>query len=415
MKNWLIILCVAASIAIGGYFYYQQSTGRNLKIAEQAQEAEEWTKARVFASKHLLAHPQDTKATLLLAEATIKDDSLNPQKSLDQAVELLQAIELTADNAAIARLRLAEVLFVEKGMSVAAENAVRESIELDSESVDAHRLLWRILCATSRSFEAEPNFVAALENSPPELHREILVDWFNSQYVRPKFNYPVDNFLGVLAPGQPPTSETQLDRLIVFRNAEMDEPQAIASVAIWFQDSGDSKTALKLLTPFLDLENSFQSNLFVNCAVATFFEMGQFDRAKELLAKWPEERKGDFYYLQWEGIIAQDGDRDFDKAAEFFEESTKVWPGNSDQTVHFRLEKSLRRLGKVPQAEAAKIRTAEIETIMSADNLKRIQNAVENSDKAENVGLIADFYEGLNRPIEARYWRNLEKEPKIRE
>ena len=101
-------------------------------------------------------------------------------------------------------------------------------------------------------------------------------------------------------------------------------------------------------------------------------------------------------------------DRNDQAAISELNQALEIWPGPVDWSLlHFRAQ-SEARLGQREAAEKSRARAKEIELLMELEAQQPLRRALLDLSRADNVGVLAEFYRQLNRPREVEAWKQLQ-------
>lgn len=375
-----------------------------LTKAEQLVELGLWPGVRLQTQRYLALHPSHARARLLLAEAWVKDESIDSQQSAQAALEQLARISSDSELAAVARTQAGRLEFLILCRPERAERLLREAIELAPESPDAYYLLWKILEQTERSHLSADVFWQLYELTPPEDRGSRLRDWYISQLYPTTANADLDRTMGFLEPGEQASLKSQGRRLAHFKTSDPTSSVAYAALAQWFQKQGDVHYASKIIEEALQKVET-QDGFFVATRIRNLIDLGEFDQAQAAFEEWPSLREG-YEYLKWRAVILDEIGGDFESAASAYEEALLVWPGPFDWRLRNRWANCLTRAGRKSDAEQVRAEARVIEEKMDAAIHAELRNALSDLTDTTQLAKVATFYEDLGCVREAKAWRS---------
>lgn len=404
-KLWLFVVAATGLCLIGALstnWYRGRQADDWLQSAEESLANDDWAAARTYSNRLIKRGRYQDPARLILAEATIKDESLRRDKAVQDAVEALALVE--TERVPEARLREAELRLLLLGQPQRADELAREAIRLDSAMAEAYRLRWTILNATSRAQECAPVFWKLYEVAPENQRFALLRQWFVSEFARSNFNIPLDRGLLILGPEETPTLTTSMNRLLAFRNAEPERANNHAALASWFELQADAEQSFKLLQEASSLDDAWDSPLFVGCLVRTCFDLGATEEARSYFAKWPEPHDG-YDYWRARGLIEQEIDHDYAAAFESYSKAASQWPGESDWTLCYRMATCADLNGDSDQAARLRARSDRIKNELHPSNVNALRVELGEGESVEIAKKLVAFYGALDRPREASAWK----------
>lgn len=407
MKKYLVlaVVLILAGIAIwtGRNRYYAASF--RTQAVDRLKNGD-FQGARVFAERSLQYAQRDPETLLVFSEAVYKDPSLPEDKRLRLALDSLSNIRDNAINGYQARVNEASILFFNQKMPVAAELSLQRAARQDPSRHEAWQSLFQIYCCTGRETLTESLFQKMLETSTGRLQKtDVLKAWFASQFALSAFNQRTDEQLQTeqIAPGSIPTSQK---RLLMFRQAEPDQPMAQTALAYWFYLRRDPVQAKKLLDEMDPGMINPADPHFLMAAVNIYFESGDIELAKSLHEGWDDESW--FEYWRQQGVIQQDFGTEYGNAILAYEKALQIWPGPIDPSVYFRLETCLRRVNRQNDAAAYLQRATEMKQVTDLEQIKELLRRMGTGPvDGETCRALAQFYKKLGRDYERRHWLEL--------
>jgi tetratricopeptide (TPR) repeat protein len=399
----LILLLLLVGGTWLGWEIIRANRGRS--AAAQAMRHEAWPQARVELFRYLRLHPADDQSRLMLAEAFACDDSLAGDESAHLAIDQLQRIPDTSPLAAKARTQEGRLRFLVLYEPIEGERMLRRALELAPDSFDANYMLWKLLDLTGRMHLTEPFVWKALETSPIGERPQRMCEWFQTEFSPASGAAPLDEKMGFIGPKDESYLITELRRLQKFRVAEPDSPVAAAALSRLFLRHGIRARAQEFLESAHLVAGAFDDPYYVASWIALRMDLGEFEQAEELFARWPGERSG-YEYWKWEGIICDEVRHDDKGAVAALEKAGAVWPGILDWQLMFRKAHCLVRMKSDSQADQARAQAASIERMMEPDIQRSTRRALKHIEDPEQVALVVDFYRKLGRPREVEFWEN---------
>ena len=404
MLKKLLIIALLLGLAAGGYFGYVQSqTSAELKAAQEAKENEDWSRVRVHARRYLKTDPNNSDARLLMAEAVMKDVDLEFRQSVETAREMLNAID--DENASIARVREAEIVLINLKRIAESLELVDQALESQPIAAEAFQLKFRILCALSRYDDTESLFWNWFENLDESKRTEALRDWYYSQFSTSLFNITTDQFLGILAPSEAPIASTPYYRYRRCLEVEPDKPVLMSAMAAFHLRHQHSENAMKSIQSLIEDEEALTDMLLLNTLIEIYWTDGDFDNAVRYFEMWPESEKDSYRYFRMAGILAQEVDRDFEKALSFYEQAGTSWPGQIDSTIFFRSASCLQRVGRKEDANKKSEIGEKVKALLEPEILLENRKALNRLNESGSYEKLAKFYESFGRQKEADLWR----------
>jgi tetratricopeptide (TPR) repeat protein len=396
----LLILALGAGVPTAVVVIRAQSS---YSAAEELLAHQLWPQARQRLASYLWLHPQDGPARLLMADALVKDESLLAADSAKLAIECLDKIPDNSPVAAEARLRQGGFYLLLLQQPTRAEQQLRKSIELGG-GIPAYQLLWTLLNFSGRSEESEEVFWRVYDLSPPDEQPLRLRDWYLNQFSPLTAHEYLDRQMGILGPQETPTRSTESRRYLRFREREPDAPASHAAVAHWCQQEGDPEFAVRVLEPAAkELPTARSNSFFLAASIASYLDLGQFDKAEDSFQQWPEDDRGHTYW-KWRAIILDDVRGEHEAALEAYDRALAMWPGSADWGLQYRKASCQTRLRKLDEAAATKNRIEQLKAIMTGEAQDRRLAALASLENPEALSEVAQFYRALGRNREAEGW-----------
>ena len=363
--------------------------------------------AEAALENYLRRFPEDSEAILLWAQAVVSGRGRAPEDAARLAMQRLSLIPDQSKLGAEARMREGRLALLVLQQPDLAERKLRRSLELDSTPVDAHYLMWKLYDLTERFQYAEPYFWSTLERTPKEMRPGRLADWYFSQFSPNSGNAELDRRMGFLPEGQYNSDDVVLARLKAFQEHE---PQAVSTAtarAAFLVHLRDRETALQVLEAVSEQADAAGNMFFLATWIDLLLDLGRLDDAKAWFARWGAA-KDHFLYHRTAARVLQIVDRDDQAAISELNQALQIWPGPVDWSLlHFRAQ-SEARLGQREAAERSRARAKEIEVLMELEAQQPLRRALLDLSRADNVGILAEFYRQLDRPREVEAWKQLQ-------
>jgi tetratricopeptide (TPR) repeat protein len=345
---------------------------------------------------------------LVAAEILTRDESLETGPAIARAQTLLSRIPDTDKLGAVARSQQARLSFFVLHRPLEGQRLFEQAIQLDPDYIHARYLLWKLLDLTGRSDSAEPLFWQIYEKTPPADRPFLMREWYMSQFFPASANPLLDIQMGYSDPSKPLQLNPEYVRLKEHRDAEPEEPVNHAALARWFQHDGDHTTALTLLEYGLKIPQADKDPYFLSILLATLFERGDLDRARDLFQGWPEPREG-YEYWRWAGMLADEADRNYPEAVKAYEQALATWPGPVDWRTMYRLANCLARMRQPEAAAAVRAQAKALESQMDTDVHMALRDALDDKNLQDRSKLqsVQEFYRALGRPREVAAWQEI--------
>ncbi len=399
----ILLLFLAVGGAWLGWEVIRAQRGRS--AAAQAIRHEAWPQARRELLRYLRLHPADAQSRLMLAEAFACDDSLNGDESARMALDQLQRIPDTSPLGAKARTQEGRLHFLILNQPIRGERLLRRALEIDPEAFDANYLLWKLLDMTGRMYLTKPFAWKAIEQSPMAERPPLMREWYQTEFSPAAGAAALDEKMGFVDTRDESYLMTEFRRLQRFRLAEPDSAVAAAALSRLFLRQGVRAKAQEFLESARLVAGAFNDPYYVASWIALWMDLGEFEQAEELFARWPGEHSG-YEYWKWEGIICDEIRHDDRGAVAALEKAEAVWPGGLDWQLMFRKAHCLVRMKADREAEQARNKASSIERMMEPEIQRAVRLALKDLDDPVQVAIVVDFYRKLDRPREAEYWEH---------
>ena len=391
----LLLVMIAAT-----FFWWRDSIQQDLKKATQAAARGSWELVVNHLNRYLRYHPDDADSQLLIAEAYIRSDDGEYRENVRRAVFHLQQVKANSELAARARLqegRLSLLLLKEPGT---AERLIKESLRLQSDSLEANLLMWQLLDVTGRHVLSDPYFWQAFELSSPSQRGILLGDWFLSEFYPEQLHAELFRQMGVTAVGKIPAS---VNLLVHFREAEPDAHFLHAALANYYHDLGNLAGTMDLLKESPDVPAAMTDPFFVSVLLEALIDLGEFKKAEDCFKEFPLPHEG---YLYWrsESMYLDFVQHDSAASVQSLRKALATPPGKFDWGLMTRLSVCLQKTGAIEESDQIQKRidtlTREVLTVEDTSLLRNLLRDIRQSGVAEKF---AHFYGkfGLEREVSA--------------
>jgi tetratricopeptide (TPR) repeat protein len=408
MRFFLRCLIVVGVLACAWLGYLVMRSQRGLAEAERLLKRNVFTKAREEIDRYLWLHPRDPAGLMVAAEILTRDESLEGGPAIARAQTLLSRIPDGDKLGAVARSQQARLSFFVLHRPLEGQRLFEQAIALDPDYIHARYLLWKLLDLTGRSDSAESLFWGIYDRTPPADRPFLMREWYMSQFFPASANPLLDIQMGYSDPSKPLQLNPEYVRLKEHRDAEPEEPVNHVALARWFQHDGDHTTALSLLEQGLKIPGAEKNPYFLSILLATLFERGELDRARQFFAGWPEPRQG-YEYSRWAGMLADEADRNYPEAVKAYDQALAIWPGPVDWRTMYRRANCLARMRQPEAAAAAREQAKALESQMDTDVHMALREALDDKNLQDRAELqkVQDFYRALGRPREVAAWKEI--------
>jgi tetratricopeptide (TPR) repeat protein len=391
----LVVAVPAATVA------YRAQTG--LRDAQELLAHQLWPQARERLASYLWLHPDDGQALLMMAEAYAKDEGLPAGTTALEAIRCLERIPSASPLAGSARLQEGRLYFLVLQRPGRAEERLRLAIE-HGAGLPAWQMLWTVLNFTGRADEGQQVFWEVYELTPPAERPFRLRELYLNQFFPVSANEALDRLMGILKPGEGPSRMSESQRYLRFRQREPESPVGHAAVAQWCQQEGDPQFALKVLEAAeRELSAAKTDRFFLSVSIATYLDLGLFDKADECFRRWPADDRSHAYW-KWRAILDDDMHRQYERALEAYDRAIALWPGHSDWRLHHRKVSCLARLKRPQELAAAQARAAEVRDMMKVEGHERLRAALDSLANPQPLTELVDYYRKLGCTREAQAW-----------
>lgn len=402
LRNTIALVVSGAALFAAGVAVRAQY---GLSAAQESAKRGDWAQARSQLRRFLGLHPSDGRALLLMAEALAKDETLPAREAVLSSISYLGQVPDTSPQAAAARLHEARLRFVILLEAGRAEALLREAVEAEPDSFEAHHLLWKLFELTGRSHLAEPTFWRVYELAREGERAVLLRDWYMSQFFPSTAAAELERQLGLSGPDGQPGGKNEAFRFKRFRDAEPDAAVGRAALARWFLLEGDPSFAMTLLDQAAEAVPGIEGDPFyLATRIATLIDLGRVEEAQECLAGWPETQRTGHEYWKWRAVLLEQVGRDFAGALQAYDRALGIWPGPGDWRTQFRKAACLGRLGNHAEAEQVRLAADQVEKLMHDEVQAELRAALGDLTSESKLRIVEDFYRRLGRDREADCW-----------
>ena len=399
---FVIVILVATAIALrSGFWVLHAHSG--LANARTLAELNLWSNAYSELQRYLRLYPEDATARLLIAEALIKDETRG-REAVHEALDHLSHIPDESPHGAQARTHQGRLQLLILHQPERAQKSLQRALQLDSDYFEAHYLTWKLLDLTGRSHLAEANFWKCYELSPAPERAVRLREWYMSQFYPNTANPALDATMGFVNTAREMNIETELARLLGFRNAEPEAPLVYAALAHWFYKDGDPQHAMRVLEVSSSLDTALDNPYFVCTLVGALFDLGRFDEAVAHFERWPGPRQG-YEYWKWRATISDEVRGDYPDAIEFYDKALGIWPGCAEWRLLSRKANCLLRMGRQKEAQEVRSASKVIEGLMDETVHSKLRQHLGQLDSLDGLEEVAEFYAKIGREKESKAWR----------
>lgn len=235
---------------------------------------------------------------------------------------------------------------------------------------------------------------------------KVLREWYFTQFYPVTATTDLDGIMGFRATPADKATEVESNRLFTFRGADPLDPLANAAMARWFvSEEADLPFALDLLDGSLAArpDECRRQPFFMGTLVDVLVDLGEMERAGREFDAWQAAEDSRDSWLA-RGRVEDEVRGDPAAAAAAYEEALAIWPGEIDWRTMNRAATCHARAGDRERAAALRARGAELERLLEEKTQSRLRAALVRLDNAEGLREVADFYETIQRPVEAAAW-----------
>jgi tetratricopeptide (TPR) repeat protein len=403
-------------IAIGGVSFLLFRAHRGLSTAKTSVRRQDWALARQQLGRYLWLYPNDSQARILIAEALVRDDDLTVEEGVLPAIDHLQRVSESAPQFAEARMREGRLRFLILLQPGAAEKLFRQAVAADPKSVDANLLLWKLLDMTGRQSMSGPSFWRLYDLTPERSRGMRLREWYLSEFHPGTANFAFDEMMGFVARGSTSSEGAVFKRLLEFREQDPKSQLTHAALAGWFRLQGDPQHALFLLQQAPKLDALHQDPFFLATRVEVLIDLGEFERATEVMKSWPKPHSG-YSFWRCRGIVNDEVLQDFQTAITDYSRALAAPPGKTDWPMMERKAHCLVLAQRTAEAAEFRKKAKVVEKLMERDVHQRMRRILTELQRPEGLLEMCDFYRKLGRTRELESWqryvRFLKEQPPV--
>ena len=406
--RWQRVLSICGIVAVigSGVFFYVRVES-SLSTAKTHAAHRKWSSARAALERYLKWHPSHAESRWLMAKWLVQDSALKPTESALLAIESLARIPADSEYHTARVVREARLRFLILNQPTQAEVLLRQALQLEDDRfgshADANYLMWKLLDMTERANSSEPFFWNFFAATPPRHKIFQLRAWYLSQFQPGAANEQLDRRMGFLEATEKPNQNSEFKRLLAFQLSEPDSLMMQVAMVLWFQRTGSTAEAKKLLRDAARKPGAEQSPFFIAVGVSVLFDLGEFDEAVELFERWPSEPNG-YDYWTWKARLADEVHQRYEDAIHAYDQLTNQWPGQTDWPAMFRRAQCLDRIQQHTSAKTARERATVIRKLMEDTTHRRLRKRLANISNSETRQAMSEFYAALGRPREAQLW-----------
>jgi tetratricopeptide (TPR) repeat protein len=393
----LAAILLSGLLAGGGALY----VSGDLAAAQRLISRGEFREAQQRLRRYLRLYRNDFRARLALAEALVADDNRPAEEAARDALAQLERIPDESPQGAEARTRTGRLLFLILLRPGEAEPLFRRAIELAPDAIDPHLMLWKLLSVTGRFHLTRPEFWRVYELSAPADQPIRLRDWYLSEFGRGAAFADLDRKIGVLGQTDQPSVTSEYERFRSIHAAEPDWPTGIAALARLLRGEGQKDIAVELVQQASPAADS--DPFFLATRIELAMDLGRFEEARELFARWPEPHDGYEYWL-WRGTIADEIDRADAEAITCYQQALQAPFGDTDWQLMNRLAHCQLRAGRTDDARQSRERAGRLEKLLEREFHQKLRIAFGDLRNPAAVGQIIQFYRDLGREREVAEW-----------
>jgi tetratricopeptide (TPR) repeat protein len=383
-KAWrpTVRACLALAVSLGflggsaGAGVYVWSF-RWLNRARGNVDAGKANRAESDLRQFLKLHPRHPEGRLLLGLV------LGHQRHWADAIEQFRQVPNCMPEAVEARWREGDAWFMMNRLAD-SEQALRKALELDPNHVESYRVLILLYRWQDRELEAQELLWHAFDRIPMSDRPGFLAEWFRIRYAQFQ-------------------QEQILQRLRSSLQAQPDDVDSAIALAHWSYRDKKLNIARDLLEQCVERRPEIVQGRAV--LIACYLDLGEGDRAAELLRQWPAEQ---YEYRYWSlfGRWQHEYGHNYELAVASLARALTERP--DDWETRFRLAQCLGRQGQRLESECQMAEALRIREATSHDNVKvlldKILPALALPSSRFRLG---KFYEIVGYPREARCWYEL--------
>jgi tetratricopeptide (TPR) repeat protein len=325
----------------------------------------------------LKLHPRHPEGRLLLGLV------LGHQRHWRDAVEQFRQVPNRVPEAVEARWREGDAWFMMNRLAD-SEQALSKALELDPHHVESYRVLMLVYRWQDREPEAEELLWRAFDRIPVPHRHSFLAEWFRIRYAQFQ-------------------QEQIVQRLRSSLQAQPDDVHSAIALAHWSYRDKKLIVARELLEQCVERRPEVLEGRAV--LTACYLDLGEGDRAADLLRLWPAEQ---YEHRYWSllGRWQQEYGHDYESAVASLERALSERP--DDWETRFRLAQCLSRQGQHEESEREMAEAFRIRDATSHENVKELLDQVLPAlALPKNRFRLGKFYETVGYPREARCWYEL--------
>jgi thioredoxin-like negative regulator of GroEL len=376
-RRWVISLGVAITLATIGILGFRTwSIRSSLRRAERACAIGQWSLATRILSPLLDREPGNLDAHLLMARAQFGSGEWHA------GLEHLRQIPESSPFFVEAKFYEGSAM-LELDRGAQAERAFRECLRLDPESIPARQRLVTLFLWEDRRVEARQLAWEVYERAPPEHRAAALGQVFRVDYAE----FPVE------------LRRTRLERFVALNPHDWD---AMAALANLYSSSSDPSMRGRAAPMLREALQQQPDNVAARIALVTAAIGEDHDEAKHLVDTWPADPRDERYVVA-RGMVQQECDLDFIKAADSFRRVLETHPDN--WRVRGRFAVCLRMLDQPEQANLQMKRQTRVSDALNEDIIGQLILAEETQLATAPLRYrLGQLYETVGRWKDARCW-----------
>lgn len=347
------------------------SSGRHQIETRQYHDAEKTLAA------FLRWHPSSAEGHFLLGGA------YGQLRKWEPALQQFQQVPLDAPEAKDAQWRIGDVAMM-LNRAADTEMALRRTIELNPESLEARRGLISLYRWQDRELDAEPLVWEAYELTPVGERPFLMAEYFRFRFA------------------QRTTADT-FRRLSAFLAAQPDDMQTAIALGLWSvrqRQLGQARVLLEKV--FVQFPESLDARAaWASCLL----ELGERDTFERVLTEWPLAQQ-DLRYWRLRGVWLQDFFADYPAAVDCLRRWLVHYP--DDWQVRFRISTCFRQMGHAEEAETEADRAEQLKGIVKYEVVDELLSlTLKNLHRPEHRHRMGEFYRSVGYDREAKVWFEL--------
>lgn len=407
MKKHLILGIVGISLLVGfavvRLWVNTEEADGQIQQAHAALDAGDFVRARELAESSLPLHGMQSlqeRAWYVAGAAYLRDMQLQRFKRLPKAMEYLAQIPRHSPWFPKTALALANDKLFEAKSPHEANSIVDDALLEWPNDVELNN--WKIVWLTisNASELTEPYFLAAASAKDLKTHdgELLLRTWLRSQLFPEELETEFDRQLGGAGRTEITNDTIRLERWTTLRRWNIKDPRFDAAIIQWYLKRGLTSDALEQMHSARDKAEHYPDPTFLHVAIQVFCEVGQLDRAQQMLQPLRDLAPGYLSHLSAARIAMAQGDTGV--ATSELEAAQKFWPGPLDPWISQSLEQLYRGQSGQEYAIRADVLVTQREWLQT--NRPKVQEllSLPNWDATDRATL-RDLMVGLNRNVEA--------------